>query len=733
MPSSSGRPHRRGPTQGETHAQIDLPNRRGDRHERTRHDRPGRTGTGRTLRRPAAGSRQSQQSGRRHHHRADQRLRGRRHLLPALRACLRRRDRGGHAGLRLRAGGRARRRRGRRQPRPGVRPQQGRRVRPVRRTGPRRLRPDPGADRLPRERARQPDRPGQRGPLRPDGRRRPGRPGQRLPRHAGLQRPGRELLRLRRRHVHGRLLRAGLHGLARHERHRRGRVRLGQPGGREPVGRAVGRRRPRQRPSRALRGRHRPRARAPAHELLRPGRAVLGGRGARGHGRVPQRLRHDRQPPHLPAGVPPGDLADPVGRRPGELRRLVQLLRLPVGAGRRQRRRRPHPGPGVRRRRRRPARQADLRRAGGLHRGRAERHRCVQRPDRRRAALRRGAVPGLGRDDVPRRRGLQRVGPGQLRPRPHVGRLDHRSRQQLFFDGRGSYQGAQPNAKFDKLPNRPDSTALPFGVSYEKFRNPGPRVSLQFDGEDTSRVAPRSGDSHWWGGYASQSDTVLSLDTPVTGGETVSFWTWYFIEEGWDYGFVEALVDGEWVTLPVTDVASGAVVSTNEDPHSNNTEGNGITGTSGGTYFVDEPQYVQYQVTVPDGGTDLRWRYSTDAAYLDTGWFIDDVTVDGTDAVLFSEEGNWIQTNGEQDNDWTVQVIAACDLTPGTASAGEIVDDAGNYVYRFTGDEISTYPLSTNCANGPNTDFVVSVSNLPSGDLAVLDAGYDYSVVKTKK
>ena len=49
--------------------------------------------------------------------------------------------------------------------------------------------------------------------------------------------------------------------------------------------------------------------------------------------------RHDRQPPDLPAGVPPGDVADPLGRRPGELRRVVQLLRLPVGAGRRQRRR----------------------------------------------------------------------------------------------------------------------------------------------------------------------------------------------------------------------------------------------------------------------------------------------------------------------------------------------------------------------------------------------------------
>jgi hypothetical protein len=182
---------------------------------------------------------------------------------------------------------------------------------------------------------------------------------------------------------------------------------------------------------------------------------------------------------------------------------------------------------------------------------------------------------------------------------------------------------------------------------------------------------------------------------------------------------------------PVT--AGGTVVSTDEDPHGGNTEGNGITGTSGGGYFEDEPQYVEYSVTVPAGATDLRWRYSTDAAYLDTGWFIDDVTVNGATAAVSPEEAGWTETDGVQDNNWTLQVISACDLTPGTTSAGELTDDAGNFVYRFTGGEIATPTFDTRCANGPNSDFVVSVSNLPTGDLAVLDATYDYSVVKQRK
>ena len=68
-------------------------------------------------------------------------------------------------------------------------------------------------------------------------------------------------------------------------------------------------------------------------------------------------------------------------------------------------------------------------------------------------------------------------------------------------------------------------------------------------------IAPHTGDTHWYGGYESQSDNVLNVDSPVSGGQTVDFWTWYFIEEGWDFGFVEALVSGEWVTVPLVNDA----------------------------------------------------------------------------------------------------------------------------------------------------------------------------------
>nr|WP_147434334.1 hypothetical protein [Micromonospora costi] len=301
----------------------------------------------------------------------------------------------------------------------------------------------------------------------------------------------------------------------------------------------------------------------------------------------------------------------------------------------------------------------------------------------------------------------------------------------VYWGGRGSYQGATPAAKWARLKNRPDTTAVPFGLSVERFRNPGPTVAVAFDGDDETVIAPHSGTTHWYGGYESQSDNVLDVATsgPVT---SLDFWSWNFIEEGWDYGFVEALVGGQWVTVPLRNDA-GQIVTTDDNPHGNNEEGNGLTGTSGGAYFVDDPVYVHLTADLPAGATDVRFRYSTDAAYLDTGWFVDDVRVNGADATLSSPAGDWVTTTGTQDNNWTVQVVSHCDLTPGTTSAGETTDGAGNWVYRFTGDQFTASGLKTKCANGNQDDFAVLVSNLPTGDLTFLDADYAFQVRNTGK
>jgi Immune inhibitor A peptidase M6 len=300
----------------------------------------------------------------------------------------------------------------------------------------------------------------------------------------------------------------------------------------------------------------------------------------------------------------------------------------------------------------------------------------------------------------------------------------------LIFKNRGVYVGPMPEGKWAHAAKVPAQTALPFGVSYETFRNLGRTFGFTFEGEPTSQVAPHSGDTHWWGGAESQKESILDVASAGTaGGAVVDFWTWYFIEEGWDYGYLEALVNGQWVTVPLVDVATGAVVTTNTNPHDNNDEGNGLTGTSGGAYFVDDPEYIHLQGTLPAGTTDVRFRYSTDAAYLDTGFFVDDVTVGGQPATLSSEPGNWIETEGLQDNNWVVQILSPCDLTPGSAE-NEIRDDEGNYVYRYEGDSISEAGFSTACL-GKKEQITAVISNLTTGDIDVLDADYVFRLTGT--
>ena len=123
-----------------------------------------------------------------------------------------------------------------------------------------------------------------------------------------------------------------------------------------------------------------------------------------------------------------------------------------------------------------------------------------------------------------------------------------------FWDDRGNYRGRSPTPSGNSEEPCRRSTALPFGVSYEKFRNPGREVSLDFDGERPSQVAPPRGGDPLVGRLPRARTTPSSTSTRagLPAGQTVDFTNWHFIEDGWDYGFVEALVGGEWVTVPLS-------------------------------------------------------------------------------------------------------------------------------------------------------------------------------------
>ena len=304
----------------------------------------------------------------------------------------------------------------------------------------------------------------------------------------------------------------------------------------------------------------------------------------------------------------------------------------------------------------------------------------------------------------------------------------------VIWGGRGIYKGAMPEPRWRKG-NVPGQVALPYGASYEKFTNAGSSVAIEFSGQPGVDIVPPSGTAHWWGGYQNNSERELNVTSPIgdLGSKTLTFDTWFFIENGWDYGFVEAKVNGVWTTVPVS--SGGAVITTNTNPQGNNTEGNGLTGVSGGSYDAgDQPTYLQASAVLPAGTTEVRFRYSTDAGYLDTGWFVSNVKIAGAAATLAAPEGEWTLIDGpEQDNNWSVQLIAPCDVTPGVTSEGETV--VGSlYVYRFVTDSTlskSGFDLRCTKVGGKSRPVVVAISNLPTGQLTFFDSPYSFRVTNT--
>ena len=151
----------------------------------------------------------------------------------------------------------------------------------------------------------------------------------------------------------------------------------------------------------------------------------------------------------------------------------------------------------------------------------------------------------------------------------------------------------------------------------------------------------------------------------------VDFWTWYFIEDGWDYGYVEALVGGEWVTVPL--------YARRHHDRGHDRHGPARQQRRGQRAHRDLRRRVLRRragVHPPAeraaaGGHDRRAvplldrrgvpRHRLVRRRRDGRW---------PAATLSSEPGNWIETNGIQDNNWVVQLLSPCDLTPGVDVRG---------------------------------------------------------------
>ena len=196
-------------------------------------------------------------------------------------------------------------------------------------------------------------------------------------------------------------------------------------------------------------------------------------------------------------------------------------------------------------------------------------------------------------------------------------------------------------ANHDSFPVENNGAVYQYGVDYIEIESEQ-AVDFEFIGSqqvDLMPATPHSG-RYFFSTYpADRSDMQLTREFDLTATEvetiTLNFWSWYQIEEGWDYGYVTVSADqGEtWQML------GNKVDFTEANPHGNN-YGLALTGESG---FEDEPVWRELFVDLtPYRGEQilLRFEYITDEAVFEAGWAIDDITIDAIGYAEDFENGN---------------------------------------------------------------------------------------------
>lgn len=175
-----------------------------------------------------------------------------------------------------------------------------------------------------------------------------------------------------------------------------------------------------------------------------------------------------------------------------------------------------------------------------------------------------------------------------------------------------------------------------YGIDYINISCAGDHT-LTFTGSTAVHmlpVDPNSGLYAFATNLGNESDMTLTREfdfTNVSSPVTLSFRTWYDLEEDYDYLYLEVSEDGEHWQIITTPSGTG------ENP-SGNSYGWGYNGATNNWIQedVDLSQYAGRKVQV-------RFEYVTDAAVLGEGFLLDDVSVDAANyqSDFEADDGGW--------------------------------------------------------------------------------------------
>jgi immune inhibitor A len=215
-------------------------------------------------------------------------------------------------------------------------------------------------------------------------------------------------------------------------------------------------------------------------------------------------------------------------------------------------------------------------------------------------------------------------------------------------------------------------------------------------------VDPHSGNYAFWSNKSNESNTSLirSFDlTGVSSPVTLTYWTWFDLETDYDYVYLEASIDGETWEIIITPKGTA------ENP-SGNGYGWGYNDKSNGWIqeTIDLSKYAGENII-------LRFDYITDAAVVNDGFLLDDISIP---AIGYWED---FETG---DGGWEaagfVRVQNVLPQTYRLALIKHTVAETSVEIIPVNPDQTAEIPLNIN--NGEDVVLVVTATTRFTGELA---------------
>jgi immune inhibitor A len=160
-------------------------------------------------------------------------------------------------------------------------------------------------------------------------------------------------------------------------------------------------------------------------------------------------------------------------------------------------------------------------------------------------------------------------------------------------------------------------------------------VRISLSDKEKRVTTPPTGTLVYWGSKGEDGEAVkTSMQTtsaialPSGTRPSLTFSTWYDIEQGWDYGSVKISADGTtWTDIP------GSITTTTYNPEAVVDVKNLITGTSRGwvTATFNLSSYAGKSIY-------LKFTYNTDEAVYGAGFYIDNIKIVTGKTTLWTDD-----------------------------------------------------------------------------------------------